>query len=152
MDALTLWPEWAFAWRWLGKDVENRSWRPPARLIGQRLAIHAAVTPPTTMRLRAMCITAQEAHGEGHCYDTGPRKAPWVRWRWSLWRTRPVRTEPITLGAILGTAIVGEPTRESDSPWAMPGQWHWPLLEPQYFDEPVPAKGRQGLWSWEVCP
>jgi hypothetical protein len=30
--------------------------------------------------------------------------------------------------------------------WAMPGQCHWRLVNVYALPEPVPAKGRQGLW------
>jgi hypothetical protein len=39
--ALTVKQPWAQAIARFGKDVENRTRRPPARLIGQRIAIHA---------------------------------------------------------------------------------------------------------------
>lgn len=29
-----------------------------------------------------------------------------------------------------------------------PGRWAWVLKNPVMFDMPVPAKGRQGWWSW----
>lgn len=41
MKALTLIQPWAWAITTLGKRVENRGWKPPARIIGQRIAIHA---------------------------------------------------------------------------------------------------------------
>jgi hypothetical protein len=41
MRALTLWQPWAAAVAYCGKNIENRSWKPPQSLIGQRLAIHA---------------------------------------------------------------------------------------------------------------
>ena len=31
-----------------------------------------------------------------------------------------------------------------------PGRWAWMLDDPQPLDEPVPAKGRPGLWEWEA--
>jgi hypothetical protein len=40
MKALTLKAPWATAIAKLGKDIENRSWRPPAAIIGERIAIH----------------------------------------------------------------------------------------------------------------
>ena len=46
MKALTLTPEWAWAVTALDKRVENRTWRPPERMIGQRIAIHAGKARP----------------------------------------------------------------------------------------------------------
>lgn len=41
LSALTLHQPWATAVRELGKRIENRSWRPPERLVGQIIAVHA---------------------------------------------------------------------------------------------------------------
>lgn len=30
------------------------------------------------------------------------------------------------------------------------GRWAWVLKNPVMFDTPVPAKGKQGWWNWEV--
>jgi hypothetical protein len=43
MRALTLKAPWGTAIATLGKDVENRTWKPPASIIGQRIAIHQGV-------------------------------------------------------------------------------------------------------------
>lgn len=43
MRALTIKQPWAYAICHLGKRVENRTWKPSAKLIGQRVAIHAGV-------------------------------------------------------------------------------------------------------------
>lgn len=32
------------------------------------------------------------------------------------------------------------------SPWAEPNRYHWTLADPQPLDEPIPMRGRQGLW------
>jgi len=41
MRALTLWPEWIWCIDHLGKRVENRTWKPPEKFIGHRIALHA---------------------------------------------------------------------------------------------------------------
>ncbi len=41
MKALTLHRPWPWAILYAGKRIENRSWRPPAAVIGQRIVIHA---------------------------------------------------------------------------------------------------------------
>lgn len=42
MKALTVRQPWAHAIVHLGKEVENRTWRPPETIIGEYVAIHAA--------------------------------------------------------------------------------------------------------------
>jgi hypothetical protein len=51
-------------------------------------------------------------------------------------------------GAILGTVELVDIVRDSVSPWAIAGNWHWQLADPQPFDAPIPAKGRLGLWTF----
>ena len=41
MQAITLLQPWAWAIAHAGKRIENRTWKPPAKLVGQRIAIHA---------------------------------------------------------------------------------------------------------------
>ena len=43
LHALTLHRPWAWAVAHLGKPIENRDWRPPARLFGEWIAIHAGL-------------------------------------------------------------------------------------------------------------
>lgn len=35
------------------------------------------------------------------------------------------------------------------SPWAEPYRWHWLLADPQPLPEPIPAKGRPRLWTFD---
>lgn len=49
----------------------------------------------------------------------------------------------LALGAIVGRVQVVGMERVSTR------EWEWLLEEPETFDEPIPAKGRLGLWEWE---
>lgn len=48
-------------------------------------------------------------------------------------------------GAVIGLVDVVGCVRDSSSPWAEDGRWHW-LLERPRPCEPVPARGALGLW------
>ena len=51
-------------------------------------------------------------------------------------------------GLIIGHVRLLDCTRlRTDSSWAMPGAVHWLLACPVALREPVPCKGRQGLWT-----
>lgn len=77
MKALTLVQPWAWAVIHAGKDVENRTWRPPESLLGQRFAIHA---------------------GKGWDEDG---------YRWLLDRgLHPPSRDRITRGAVVGSAVL----------------------------------------------
>lgn len=42
------------------------------------------------------------------------------------------------------------PAGQVCSPWAAPGQYHWQLADPRALAEPIPARGRLGLWPTSV--
>ena len=52
-------------------------------------------------------------------------------------------------GAVIGTVVLADVTQGSKSPFAVPGQYHWLLRDPEAFAEPVPMAGRLGLWEWD---
>lgn len=49
-------------------------------------------------------------------------------------------------GVLLGTVHLVAVTRDARSRWAQPGAWHWVLADPRPFPEPIPWRGRQGLF------
>lgn len=42
------------------------------------------------------------------------------------------------------------PDREIALGFYAPGRWAWKLQHPKPFATPVPAKGKLGLWNWEI--
>lgn len=127
MKALTLWQPWAAAIAHGTKRVENRGWRPPASIIGQRIAIHAS----------ARAITKQE-------YMQIREDA--------LFRDLLIRID--VRSHIVCTALVDgyvtdrqEATIRLWNPeWYMSDAIGWVLSDVRTFD-PVPCKGAQGLWD-----
>jgi hypothetical protein len=127
MLALTLHQPWAYCVAERDKDYENRGWAPPAKVIGTRIAIHAGqhFDPQSFEHLRLIGIL-----------DDGARPEHFVR------------------GAVVATALVTgwdgwRP--EHEDPAKRPGRWFtgpigWRLRERRALREPVPCKGRQGLW------
>lgn len=56
------------------------------------------------------------------------------------------------LGALLGVVrvkAVAPPCDKSNSPWALPGYWHWHVCWPRPFREPLPWRGHPGLFEVE---
>jgi hypothetical protein len=51
-----------------------------------------------------------------------------------------VRTDPFHRGSRF---------MERCSRWAEPDVYHWTLTDPQPYEQPVPAKGRLGLWRYQ---
>lgn len=148
MKALTLWRPWPAMIFHLpeaqAKRVENRSWKPPRWLIGQRIAIHAGE------RIDRDAMTACSM---------------------MLGQTFPAAEVTLAAG-IIGTAIVASVTNgaevehrvfhgivkaaevsAADRLWhAQVARWFsgpfgWLIDDVRTLAEPIPCKGRQGLWD-----
>ena len=119
MKALTVkWP-WAWAIIHAGKDVENRSWHTGYR---GSLAIHAGLSVTRTYHA-------------------------WTQvWMAAIGVEAPEMPE-LPRGCVVGTVDLVDCVRDSGSRWAMPGQWHWVLRNPQPC-KPRFVRGALGLWTW----
>jgi hypothetical protein len=115
---LTLIRPWGWAIAHGGKDIENRTWKPPANMMGQWLAIHS-----------------------GKKYDEAA--ASWIE---DLTITPPIPEDAEDQsGVIVAVARLAEVRTESPgNPWFV-GPVGWVLRDVQPID-PVPCKGAQGLW------
>lgn len=158
MKALTIWQPWASLIIAGAKPYEFRSWRPPAAMIGQRIVIHAA----------GRAIDAEETRMLFHAKHL--RNAdPDIAEAWAMTcliadKAGRVLAQGVA-GALpracgLGTAIVGEPRlgtdiaeefgipRANDSTRDEHANWGWPMLQIEAWPEPIPMRGKQGLWNW----
>lgn len=138
---LTLWQPWAW---WIVRPditdqqarqeleetgriklIENRSWAPPANLIGHYIAIHA-----------------------GKTYET-------LHDRWYEERgivDRPPAEADLVKGAIIGVCRLKSYTRNKEEVPETQRHWFfgpcgWQLSRPVLLPEPVPCRGFQGLWG-----
>ncbi len=112
-------PEWFIDAHLQPKSIENRTWQVKHR---GPIAIHAS----STMDKKAL--------------DAWITKVP------ALKGAVPVNKEAYTLGAIVGLANLVDIVTESKNPWFLYGQYGW-VLEGARAIEPVPWKGRQGLFE-----
>jgi hypothetical protein len=145
LPALTEQQPWAWAISRGGKHVENRTWGPPASLIGRRLAIHG-----------------------GRSWWPGWRTHQPLQTAWAEFRARqPVDPGPLGPGAAfcdegaivaLATVVGAHPARGGCcAPWgepsfALPGKGevtvhHWVLEQIQPLPEPLTCRGKQMLWT-----
>lgn len=128
--ALSIMPPWTLALLELGKDVENRSWVPPARIIGQRIALHASRT--------------YDAEGEVHVRET---------------MGLDFDGRKCARGAVVGAATLVGWTRKGgacsspqvrtpieQSRW-FTGPIGWLLEERIALPRPIFCRGFQGLWE-----
>ena len=128
------------------KTVETRSWPPPKRSCGLRIAIHSAAAEPKLPRghpatRAAMTHGLTHTYARGHVLGTVILGAPWRI-------TRILGHEMVEGVSLLKEQLVRY--RYPTDPYGdFPvGGWVWPLRHPQRFAEPVPATGQQKLWNW----
>lgn len=153
IEAISLWNPWAAllftgprikavpGGMQLGDGVkkhETRSWAPPRKVWGQRIAIHAAkkAVPP---------------HELNHLHSI-------------LERTRAAGTLPPleSRGVILGTMVLESHQRVqlpaeliTDAGDILCGDWTigrfvWRMTDAILFDKPIPCVGRQGFFKVEI--
>ena len=143
MHAITIKQPWAYAICHLGKRIENRTWKPSEKLIGQRVAIHAGSTTD---------------------YDA-------FAWMGERGLTRDVTHDALpacqALGAVVATALLVGYAEETKSgrPVVMGGAhriaeaftheqirlwWMGPighvLADLRVLATPIPCKGQLGYW------
>ena len=158
MKAITIWPEWVWAIFFLDKRVENRSWRPPDSLIGQRIALHAGKYVGGRTGVKNML------HGIDDVYWMA-RKAKWDVWSSEsslhfknmlsgqvaeMYLSGPCDSDaakPIVKGSIIGTAVLGSATFGDDVMWSGPEMCHWHLKDLKLLSEPILTRGWQKFWE-----
>jgi hypothetical protein len=135
MPALTLWQPWASLVAFGVKPYETRSRRPPSRLLGLRVAIHAAARTPQFGE-----ITPE--------IDAAMRNAT----------DNPLWFDLLPYGAVIATATLAEVYPAHAVPADAfgdygAGRWAWQLTDVHRLRPPVPAKGQQMYgWPWEIPP
>lgn len=102
------------------KDVENRTWLPPR-------------SPPFNLFVHT---GTQDAPG----WEASPM-APVLAAIGEQYRSQ----RSVILGRVTVTGIV----RDSSSPWAVAGNWHWLLADPRPVPLALPLRGRMKLWPLE---
>jgi len=158
-QAITLWPEWAFAIGCLDKRHENRSWEPPSSIVGKRIAIHAGKNiggrpGEPAMRNGAYALArAMKANGWCGKFGRGPGGEKSKRLFCSFDKREgdidsgAHRTVEIKTSAVVATAVVGDAVRvDADEGWKAGGSFAWRLSQVRWLVQPIESKGAQGIW------
>lgn len=130
--ALTLWQPWACLVEIGAKPYETRSFPIPARLLGKRVAIHAAARACFVDFTQDIIDDIGDAFGR-------------CSWNHDLPR-----------GVIVATAVLAESLSTNDvdpDPFGnyAPGRYAWRLEDVRPIRPHIPAKGRQMIgWPWIV--
>lgn len=142
MKAITVWQPWASLLATGKKHNETRSWRTNYR---GEILIHAAKKPYSQIEPIIPPEDRKLIREE-------------LRLGYIDWRKR------VPTGVIIGKAVLVDCfqideayrrklQRENPAELAFGdytiGRYAWVMADPVLFDEPIPAKGKQGLWNWE---
>lgn len=137
LRALTLHPEWAWAICYLGKRIENRSWRRES-LRGKTLAIHGGrlIGGDSDQTLWRCDVQLMLQHARTRCgcqADLG---------------VGPISVKRILDEGrgIVALARVADFVTASQSGWFV-GPIGWVLEDVRVLCEPVPCAGAQGVWT-----
>ena len=117
MKALSIKQPWLYAITDLDKRIENRIWKPPEKIIGQKIALHAAKYDD----LEAYSLVFKITH---------------VR----------LLPSDLHRSAIIATAIIKGYIEQSNDKWFL-GPYGWILDNIKVLSEPVFCRGNQKLWS-----
>ena len=134
MDVITIHQPWPHAIIYLGKPVENRTWRPYERLIGNRIAIHASSTDEP---MSSYLAVAEISGGQMPLRGTLP------------------------LGQIVATALVAgwvHTSGRASDPSLLPylgskwffGPYGWVLLQVERLERPIRTRGYQRVWKTDL--
>jgi hypothetical protein len=132
IPAITLWQPWATLIAIGAKPYETRSRRPPKRLVGQRIAIHAA------QRMPVRSMLTDEEH-----------LAIMIALKFKDYRYLP-------RGKVVCTAILADVSpahlvpRDLFGKYGV-GRFAWKLTDVRPLDPPIYARGTQ-QWGWPWTP
>lgn len=120
LRALSIKQYWLHAILNFGKEIENRTWKPPQWVVGQRIALHASKT-------------------------VDPGSAAAIK-RIAKLSSKKMLEIDAPFGAILATARVEDFVTQSNSRW-FAGPYGWILKDVYVLKEPYPCKGALRLWD-----
>jgi hypothetical protein len=134
MKALSLWQPWATLIAIGAKEFETRHWAAPKRLIGQRIAVHAA-----------------KRTSELHIATTYPFQPQLA--------AAGEHPDQLPLGAIVATAVVADcwqmtqdlidaagEIEQAFGHWEL-GRYAWRMTDVVQLAVPIAARGAQGVWD-----
>lgn len=142
MKAITVWQPWASLLATGKKHIETRSWRTNYR---GEILIHAAKKPYSQIEL----IIPRE---DRKLIEDA------LRLRYIDWKERVPTSVIVGKANLVNCVLIDETTAElikeqHPDEYAFgdftPGRYAWVMESPVLFKEPIPAKGKQGLWNWE---
>lgn len=150
IPALTLWQPWASLVAIGAKKIETRSWSTEYRGL---LAIHAAQRfPEEAQKLFIELPFWNALRGAGYEFTSKLPRGAIVAVA-KLFDVQGIGNECLYKyqdDAIIGTKMPLPTGNELVFGDYNPGRFAWMLEDIKQLSEPIPAKGWQRLWNWEV--
>lgn len=160
MKALTLWQPWASLIAVGAKRHETRSWPAPATILGERIAIHAAVRP-VDRRFRSPCAlgTLDTQFDRMCCRQLGLD--------WAAPDDDQLPRRGLPYGVVVATAIVHDCHKAEAVAYRLKtrgtpddlddllsgdftfGRYAWELRDVRVVEGGSPVRGRQGVWNYD---
>ena len=142
LPCISLWQPYASLVAVEAKPWETRHWPAPQRLIGKRIAIHAAKRRPTRAELNVSFGKVADALGFCHWHDRIPYGA--VVCTALLVGSHQVthyghHAAMLTDGRVIADDGFGDYSA---------GRWCWELRDVEPLRQPATERGRQGWWTW----
>jgi len=158
MKAITLWPEWCWAIRQLGKNVENRSWRPPDTLrIGESIAIHAGASfggKTGESKTWSRIFDPIAGIAQRSCWNIRIDVMANIIVAYNVLSGKRISDRIVTMpcGGVVAVATFDGtlvPGREESTqwPWWADDQFGWVLRDVTMLPKIVRCTGRQRLWN-----
>ncbi len=148
--AITLYPEWIYAILYFGKRTENRTWRPPARMLRQWIALHGG---SSIGGLPARSDRYTEDHAEAARDVFNMARLNGCNLTCKITISDIMRCRGIVALGYLDSVREPVKTREG---WQVPEQltprgvlapsYGWHFSDLKILPEPIAARGMPGLW------
>lgn len=157
--AFTIWQPWASLVIAGAKPHEFRRWKftdkpTLAKLVGQRIVIHAGVRPPVLSEVQDVIDRIEFGESDLVAEVALPLLTGLAAELAARERGQPKPRGSLPLGAALGAVTLGDPKSvldlfaDADSDRLDHHMYGWPMIDPVPFAEPISAAGAQGFWNW----
>ena len=144
IPAISIHEPYASAFLHGAKTIETRTWAPPLKHIGKRIAIHATKNLSEVKRLLR---DGDYPHLEVPIINTGHVLCT-ARLAWVGKVTAPCVTDPSVVFGERHDGIEFYAAIEELGDFSV-GRYLWKMVDVQPLEPPVLATGHQGIWYWD---
>lgn len=127
MTALTIRQPWAWFIVNGYKDIENRSWKASDKWLGKRIVVHSSQRRLTKADFEEFLDLVKELKIKRY----------------------PKSIDDFDYGSLVGTVVIKEVVKNSKSPWAFRGNYHFVLTGAKKM-KPKKQKGQLGFFTVKV--